>query len=58
MAPYKYRFTQVSVKPYFSYFTTRETAPGFCMKDYNPGASMDDLEKEKITCPFFNKLRF
>jgi hypothetical protein len=44
-APQLYRFTQMSVKPNFSYFSAREPAPGIYMKEgYNPGASLDELE--------------
>jgi len=36
-----------------------ETAPGIYMKEgYSPGASLDALEKGKISCPYSNKPRF
>jgi len=51
--------TKKCVKPHFSHFTARETAHGIYMRDgYSPAASLDDLEKGKISCPYSNKLRF
>ena len=45
----------MSVKPHFSHFTARETAPEIYMKEgYSPGASLDALEKH----PYSNKPSF
>jgi len=48
----------MSVKPQCSHFTARETAPGIYMKEgYSAGASLDALEKWKISCPYPKKPR-